>query len=368
MNFITARIERLATLVFLLIAAGVFWPPDQYLANDHMSHQGARPDSRFQRLCRARGIPRDRLRGALAGDVAPPALRVAGAGARRLRFYQRLLVRRPGDRDPPLGHGDDQRPFRRLPDRTQRFRRACRALGQGLRGADRRRRAGGDRWRRRIGRDRRHQRDLCRRLARRLCRARTSSALACALDDHVLGLCVRYRGHGPRWLARGRRSRSAARRCSRSPDRRPRSSSWSPRPIPRCSRRCCGGAAGSGCWPRFTTLGVVGLAGVLVFAVDSAGDPRKRSGATRPSPTGPRSGTTPGSLSSAHKWLGYGFGSFWRAERGRGQRGLAADRVQWKAPHAPQCLARGRARPRRRRDGADRAELARCVLPRRPDR
>jgi O-antigen ligase len=41
MNFITARIERLATFVFLLIAAGIFWPPDQYLINDHMSHQGA---------------------------------------------------------------------------------------------------------------------------------------------------------------------------------------------------------------------------------------------------------------------------------------------------------------------------------------
>ncbi len=41
MNFITARIERLATFVFLLIAAGIFWPPDQYLTNDHMSHQGA---------------------------------------------------------------------------------------------------------------------------------------------------------------------------------------------------------------------------------------------------------------------------------------------------------------------------------------
>lgn len=41
MNFITARVERLATFVFLLIAAGVFWPPDRYLTNDHMSHQGA---------------------------------------------------------------------------------------------------------------------------------------------------------------------------------------------------------------------------------------------------------------------------------------------------------------------------------------
>lgn len=41
MNFITARIERLATFVFLLIAAGVFWPPDAYFGNDHMSHQGA---------------------------------------------------------------------------------------------------------------------------------------------------------------------------------------------------------------------------------------------------------------------------------------------------------------------------------------
>jgi len=41
MNFITARIERLATFVFLLVAAGVFWPPDVYLVNDHMSHQGA---------------------------------------------------------------------------------------------------------------------------------------------------------------------------------------------------------------------------------------------------------------------------------------------------------------------------------------
>jgi O-antigen ligase len=41
MNFITARIERLATFVFLLIAAGVFWPPDSYLVSDHMAHQGA---------------------------------------------------------------------------------------------------------------------------------------------------------------------------------------------------------------------------------------------------------------------------------------------------------------------------------------
>lgn len=41
MNFITARIERLATFVFMLITAGIFWPPDQYLQNDHMSHQGA---------------------------------------------------------------------------------------------------------------------------------------------------------------------------------------------------------------------------------------------------------------------------------------------------------------------------------------
>jgi O-antigen ligase len=41
MNFITARVERLATFVFLLIAAGVFWPPDAYFGNDHMAHQGA---------------------------------------------------------------------------------------------------------------------------------------------------------------------------------------------------------------------------------------------------------------------------------------------------------------------------------------
>lgn len=41
MNFITARIERLATFVYLLIAVGIFWPPDRYLTNDHMSHQGA---------------------------------------------------------------------------------------------------------------------------------------------------------------------------------------------------------------------------------------------------------------------------------------------------------------------------------------
>jgi exopolysaccharide production protein ExoQ len=40
MNFITARIERLATFVFLLIVAGVFWPPNVYLTNDHLSHQG----------------------------------------------------------------------------------------------------------------------------------------------------------------------------------------------------------------------------------------------------------------------------------------------------------------------------------------
>ena len=40
MSFIVPRLERLATFVFLLIVAGVFWPPDSYLVSDHMSHQG----------------------------------------------------------------------------------------------------------------------------------------------------------------------------------------------------------------------------------------------------------------------------------------------------------------------------------------
>ena len=36
-----ARLERLTTFVFLLIFAGVFWPPDGYIANLHIAHQGA---------------------------------------------------------------------------------------------------------------------------------------------------------------------------------------------------------------------------------------------------------------------------------------------------------------------------------------
>lgn len=41
MNFLAVRVERLATFIFLLVCAGVFWPPDSYLVSDHMAHQGA---------------------------------------------------------------------------------------------------------------------------------------------------------------------------------------------------------------------------------------------------------------------------------------------------------------------------------------
>ncbi len=40
MKFVTDHIERLAAFVFLLIFAGMFWPPDSYLVNQHGAMQG----------------------------------------------------------------------------------------------------------------------------------------------------------------------------------------------------------------------------------------------------------------------------------------------------------------------------------------
>lgn len=323
MKFITARIERLATFMFLLIAAGIFWPPDRYLTNDHMSHQGASDifdSTAFASLAVFLGVAfaarwKETLR---LLRCAWPVLTLIGFAFLSAYWSEdpTIVIRRSGTVAITslfgvylVGRSD----FAELVALLVKVYAVAMAASLAVIVVAPSVAIGGnetyvDAWRGAFN-------------------DKNELGLGCALTM-IFAVYALYRGYGPRWLAAGAILMAVVAfelARSKTPLVDMVAAAYVAVFAVMLRRR-----SGFGLLAGFI-LGVLGLAGIFAFAIDSAAileaigrDPTFTNRA--------KIWHYAWIYIQRHEWLGYGFGSFWRADSVEANEAWAL--IEFKTPHA----------------------------------